>query len=180
MLLVRLIKLCDVILRKSSETAGMCVGCIHQDVKIQDTSMKLNNKFNKLNETCDKQDTILRKLRAEVKLLRKWAKLKKLTPPSPPASPTPRNVHIELALDSKYGHFKLKREQPQQLKTYGAKKRKDEANGFDNMETAGSAFGSTIDLLAIEGELKSENLIYTNLPFLQITKLDLHTFSGSG
>lgn len=72
--------------RESSlETSRLCVKCIQQDVQYQ-------SKIVKLNERCFRQQSKIIKLEAEVRMLRRWAKMLKLSPPSLINTPPSKNA----------------------------------------------------------------------------------------
>lgn len=152
-------QLYDVILRKSSETNRMCMRCPQQDVQYQKTLQKLNDK-------CDRLNRRNVKLRAEVTMLRRWAQLRKLTPPSPPATPPPKHNR------SKSCNYAQEKEQPQHPKS-------DNENTSGVVDVIQTDAGVFVDSLEIGEEIKRRMPFAFLLPNFRVTQYYAYIFRRS-
>lgn len=117
-----------------TQQTRVCFKCIQQDVKHQITTKQLNDKYDKLNQKFDKQHDQLLKLKIEVRMLRNWAKLMKLTPPSPPATPPPpQNEPTSETFDSNYEYCVQKETIKEEQENEDDENKGDEANAIDGI-----------------------------------------------
>lgn len=161
--------------REPSETSSMCDRCIQQDVKLQEMSKTLTHQCNILSKKRDRQFQEILKLRAEVRILRKWAKLQKLSPPSPPATPPPKTEQSIPSIDPNYEYCMEKEGPSQQRKQNGEKTKKDRVNFSDVIQTHTNTPETLVEVVKIKEEVKGKRNSFAHIT-TQITELYSHIF----